>query len=82
MVDRYDATMELADKLMGPLDEWFTARLITDWREQVWKNATHLIQSQVESERQQILREVEHRSLERARSILGELGVAGLIDLL
>lgn len=82
VVDRYDAAMELADKLMGPLDEWFTSRLITDWREQVWKNATHLIQSQVESERQLVQEEVERRALERARSILGELGLAGLIDLL
>ncbi len=73
--------LELADKLMGPLDEWFTSHLIADWREQVWKNATHLIQSEGDSERQIVLQEVEKRSLERARSILGELGIAGLIDL-
>ena len=82
VVERDDPALAVADKLMGPLDEWFTARLITDWREKVWENATHLIQTQVESDRQLILQEVEQRSLERARSILGELGVAGLIDLL
>jgi hypothetical protein len=81
VVERYDANLELADRLMGPLDEWLTSRLITDWREQVWKNATHLLRVQAESDRQLVLQEVERRSLERARSILGESGIAGLIDL-
>jgi hypothetical protein len=81
IVERYDANLDLADKLMGPLDEWLTSRLITDWREQVWKNATHLIRSQADTDRQLVLLEVERRSMERARSILGESGIAGLLDL-
>lgn len=82
IVERDDAALKLADQLMGPLDEWLTARLITDWRERVWENVTHLIQCQADSQRQFILKAVEQRSLDRARSILGELGIAGLIDLL
>lgn len=82
VVELYDTGLELADKLMGPLDEWLTSRLITDWREQVWKNATHLVRSQAESDRHVILQEVERRSLERAHSILGKSGVVGLLDLL
>ncbi len=82
VVERNNAALKLADQLMGPLDEWLTARLITDWREQVWENAIHLIQCQADTERQFVLQAVEQRSLERARSILGESGVAGLIDLL
>lgn len=82
VVERYDAHLELVDQLMGPLDEWLTSRLIKDWREQVWNNATLLIQSQSDPDRQLVLQEVERRSLERARSILGESGLAGLIDLL
>lgn len=81
VIERYDANLDLADRLMGPLDEWLTSRLITDWREQVWKNATHLIRARAETDRQLVSQEVERRSLERARSILGESGIAGLIDL-
>ncbi len=81
VVGSYDANLELVDRLMGPLDEWLTSRMITDWREQVWKNATLLIRSQSEPDRQLVLQEVERLSIERARSILGESGWAGLIDL-
>jgi hypothetical protein len=81
VVDRYSPALELVDELMGPLDEWLTSKLISDWREEVWENATRLVQSLNEAERETLRKEVEHRSLNRAHAILGQEGLAGLVDL-
>jgi len=82
VVDRYSPAMEWVDKLMGPVDEWLTSGLISDWREEVWENATLLIQTPGMAEREALLRQVEQHSLRRAHSILGEEGITGLIDLI
>ena len=81
IVDRYDPLMEVVDKAMGPLDEWMTAWMIRDWREQVWERATRLIETLDETERQALVNAVENHSLQRAYAILGEEGLAGLKDL-
>jgi hypothetical protein len=82
VVDRYAPGMRLVDKLMGPLDEWMTAWVIADWREEVWENANLLVQCTGESEREALRQKVEAHSVERAHSLLGEEGFAGLIDLI
>lgn len=38
VVERYSPAMDLLDKLLGPLDEWGAARMITHWRDEVWQN--------------------------------------------
>jgi hypothetical protein len=81
IVDRYDSMLEVVDKILGPLDEWMTAWMISDWREQVWTNAVRLIESMDEAERQAMIAAVEKHSLQRAHAILGEEGLAGLKDL-
>jgi Family of unknown function (DUF5995) len=40
VVEPYARTMDLVDMLCGPLDEWCTARLITNWRTDVWRRAS------------------------------------------
>jgi Family of unknown function (DUF5995) len=81
IVDRYDAMMEVVDKVLGPLDEWMTAWMIRDWREQVWSHATQLVEALDEADRQALIEAVEKHSLQRAHAILGEEGLAGLKDL-
>jgi hypothetical protein len=81
IVDRYDPMMEVVDKVMGPLDEWMTAWMIRDWREQVWSHTTQLLEALDEDERQALASVVEKHSLQRAYAILGEEGLAGLKDL-
>ncbi len=81
VVDRYTPGMRLVDKLMGPVDEWVTAWFIADWREEVWENACCLVQCSDELDRDVLRRNVESHSVERARSLLGESGFTGLLDL-
>ena len=73
--------MRWVDLLLGPLDEWIVSHLITDWREEVWKNAVHLIEYVDDAERAALRQRVEQHSLARAHSILGEDGLVGLIEL-
>lgn len=82
IVDRYDPMMEVVDKAMGPLDEWMTAWMIRDWREQVWSHTTQLLEAMDQEERQALAAAVEKHSLQRAYAILGEEGLAGLKDLI
>jgi len=37
--------MEIVDRVFGSLDELLISRLITQWREAVWENAVHLLET-------------------------------------
>jgi hypothetical protein len=82
VVDRFSPGMRLVDKLMGPVDEWMTAWFISDWREEVWKNANLLVESSDEMDREALRKKVEEHSVERAHALLGEEGFTGLMNLL
>ncbi|WP_337869505.1 DUF5995 family protein [Meiothermus sp.] len=69
VVERYDPAMDLVDKLMGSLDEWLVSRLITDWRDQVWRHAVERVMAS-QAEREAIIRKVEDACLSLADSIL------------
>ena len=61
--------MDLFDRLLGPLDEKLVSHLISDWRDQVWRKATHLLQTSDMEERLQYLRQVEDEALKLGRLI-------------
>ena len=61
--------MDLIDRLLGPLDEKLVSHLISDWRDQVWRNATHLLQTADMEERLQYMRQVEEEALRFGRLI-------------
>ena len=82
VIERENPEMDVVDKLMGPLDEWLTSRLIATWREHVWQDAIRLVDQPCDGERQAISAQVESRSLRRVDAILGHGGVSGLRDLL
>lgn len=82
VVERYQASMDLVDKLLGPVDEWLTIRLITAWRDQVWDDSVGILQCASESDRQVLRHQVEQHSVERAQAILGEAGLTGWLDVI
>ncbi|HVN53863.1 MAG TPA: DUF5995 family protein [Anaerolineaceae bacterium] len=80
VIGRYDPEFSVLDKLVGPLDEWMTTLLISDWREEVWRHATSLLNEPDSTSRQGIMHQVEKISLDRARDILGEINLSTLLD--
>jgi hypothetical protein len=81
VVERLEPELRVVDTLLGPLDEWMTSLMIADWRDEVWKRATHLVEAKAEAERKELEKHVEEFSIRRAHSILGEDGLIGLADL-
>jgi hypothetical protein len=78
IIDRYDPLVGDLDKLLGPLDKWMTSLLISEWREEVWKHATRLLDPTEPEDRPAIVKNVHQLALARAQDILGKVN---LIDL-
>lgn len=76
VVNRYSPVMDPVDRLLGPLDEWCTARLIAHWRADVWQHAVAMMESPDKAARQKLRQAVEARALQRARMLCegGETG--------
>jgi Family of unknown function (DUF5995) len=62
--------LEFADRLFGSADEWVVSRLISHWREEVWRHAQHLLEAADLDERQRLKNEIEKEALERTHLIL------------
>jgi len=80
VIDRYEPLFGLVDKFLGPVDEWMTGLLISDWREEVWEHATLMLDPANKKEPQAILKHVEQVSIERAQEILGKGTLSDLFD--
>jgi len=80
VIDRFEPEYGLVDKVLGPIDEWMTSLLISEWREEVWKHATQMLDLADQPGRQAILKHVEQVSIERAEDILGKGKLADLIE--
>jgi hypothetical protein len=70
VVEPASPAMNLVDVLMGPMDEWAAARMISEWRDTVWEQAMRLIDVADETELQQLHQQFESEALQRARLIL------------
>ncbi len=70
ILERLEPALDIADKLMGRLDEWLISRLITHWRDEVWANAIKLIETPHPANREQLRRQIEAVALKRANAIL------------
>jgi hypothetical protein len=55
--------LDLFDRLLGPVDELLISRLVSSWRERVWRNALDLLATRLPEERAGIARRVEHEAL-------------------
>jgi hypothetical protein len=82
VIERFEPGFRVVDTLLGPLDEWITSLMISDWRDEVWERATRMAEASVEVDRQELEKRVEEISIRRARSILGKDGLFGLADLI
>ena len=80
VIARFEPLFAVADKLLGPLDEWMTAMLISEWREEVWRHATGLLEPADQSEREEVIQRVHQLSLARARDILGKGSLRALTE--
>jgi hypothetical protein len=70
VVEPASPVMNVVDVLMGPVDEWATNRVISEWRDVVWQQAMRLIEAVNENEARQLRRQHEDEALQRARLIL------------
>jgi hypothetical protein len=59
--------MDLVDRLLGPLDEKLISRLLSGWRDQVWQNAMHVLQTRGAEERARLVSQVEDEALQLGR---------------
>lgn len=76
VVESYARAMNLVDVLLGPLDEWWTARLIRNWRADVWRHTAAWLVCPDSDERDLMRRQIDALALGRIRLLLegGELG--------
>jgi hypothetical protein len=70
VLERYQPLMDVVDKMLGPVDEWATARLISHWRDEVWESALILIEAQDEQAQALTRDRLEERALRRAKVFL------------
>ncbi|MHB8133944.1 MAG: DUF5995 family protein [Anaerolineaceae bacterium] len=70
IIDRFDPSFEIVDKLLGPLDEWLTSKIISSWRENVWEHAVRLVDLADEQERLEFKQRVEEESVHKALEVL------------
>ncbi len=77
VLKRYSPAMGVVDVAFGRLDEWCTARLIRNWRHDVWKQAVTLIQAKDAQTRMTLRRQVDVLALRRMNLVVagGAFGV-------
>ncbi len=74
VVAPYAHALGLADLLAGPLDEWATARLIRNWRDDVWQRVLVLLACSDPAERAALRRAADRDALQRADLLDLEIG--------
>ena len=70
IVERYSPWTDLLDKLLGPVDEWLTSHLISQWREEVWDNAVCYLALSDAAACAALRQQIEHAAFERGRQML------------
>ena len=70
IIERFAPKFNLIDTLLGPMDEWLTARIISSWREEVWEYAVRMLDLEDENERIAFAHQVESESIQKALDVL------------
>jgi hypothetical protein len=63
VLERDSRLMAVIDDLLGPVDEALTSRLISGWRETVWRNAMRLLEIREPGGRDRLIEEIEQEAL-------------------
>ena len=80
VVEANNRLMQIVDDVFGRLDEWMIHSLICRWRDQVWQQAMAYLLASPE-ERPALKQTYTQQAEQRARSIQGQRGLVGIIDL-
>ena len=70
VIDRHSPWYDFVDKLLGPVDEWLTSRLISRWREEVWENAVCYLEAATPEERAVLRQRIEQQALRLGSDML------------
>jgi hypothetical protein len=70
VLERYAPAMNIVDMAFGPLDEWCTARLIRNWRRDVWNQAMTLVQTRDSQTREGLRRQADLQALRRMQLVV------------
>lgn len=70
VIERYAPSLDLIDKVAGPVDEWFVSWMIAKWREEVWQRAVRMLSCSTDADRDAIRHDVASSAMERARLLL------------
>jgi hypothetical protein len=70
VIDRHSPWYDFVDKLLGPVDEWLTSRLISQWREEVWENAVRYLAAATPEERETLRQRIEQQALRLGSDML------------
>ncbi len=70
IIERQDPRLQIIDSLLGRVDEWMLSRLISGWRQEVWKHAQRLLAAKTPEERETIRQRLEQHVLRRALQIM------------
>lgn len=81
VITRLTPAFFMVDKLLGRVDEWATARLLTAWRDAVWANAVRLLTCPDPATHTAVCHTVETVALRRAEAILQPTNLAALRSL-
>jgi Family of unknown function (DUF5995) len=76
VIEPHARAMDLVDRVLGPLDEWCTARLIRNWRADVWRRAQAIIAAEDAARRAELRHEADAIALRRI-SLLASGGAIG-----
>ncbi|NTV61938.1 MAG: hypothetical protein HGA65_00160 [Oscillochloris sp.] len=76
VVAPYARLMGIADLLCGPLDEWCTAKLLRNWRADVWNSAITIVETPGLVEQLELRRKADSQAMRRIELLRegGELG--------
>ncbi|MEO6061925.1 MAG: DUF5995 family protein [Thermoflexales bacterium] len=77
----FNRLLVVADKALGPLDEWLISRLVSHWRDRVWRHAVQLLEAPDPESFEQVRAQVESSALALAQAILGHSGPLSALKL-
>ncbi len=70
VIERFAPSLDVVDKIAGPVDEWFVSWMIAKWREEVWHRAIRMLSCDSAADRDAIRHDVASSAMERARLLL------------
>ncbi len=70
VIEREAPFMKLVDSLMGRVDEWLLAELITNWRTDVWNESCAMLGAKSDQEKEMMRVALEEKVMKKATQLL------------